>query len=66
MARKKSDSSRPIRPALTPEARENQLINLAVDRAEQMLRDGFTEEDIKDIKANNDNIKIVSEKDTKR
>ena len=40
MARKKSDSSSPIRPALTPEARENQLINLAVDRAEQMLRDG--------------------------
>ena len=40
MARKKIDSSRPIRPALTPEARENQLINLAVDRAEQMLRDG--------------------------
>lgn len=33
---------------------------------EQMLRDGFTEDDIEDIKANNDNIKIVSEKDTKR
>ena len=33
---------------------------------EQMLRDGFTEEDIEDIKANNNNIKIVSEKDTKR
>lgn len=28
------------RAATTPEARENQLINLAVDRAEQMLRDG--------------------------
>lgn len=28
------------RPALTPEARENQLIALAVDRAEQQLRDG--------------------------
>lgn len=29
-----------IRPALTPEARENQLIALAVDLAEQQLRDG--------------------------
>lgn len=44
MARvKKSDTSGPskkIRPALTPEARENQLISLAVDLAEQQLRDG--------------------------
>lgn len=40
---KKSDTSGPskkIRPALTPEARENQLISLAVDLAEQQLRDG--------------------------
>lgn len=29
-----------IRPALTPEARENQLIYLATDLAEQQLRDG--------------------------
>lgn len=29
-----------IRPALTPEARENQLISLAMDRAEQQLIDG--------------------------
>ena len=28
------------RPALSPEARENQLISLAVDLAEQQLRDG--------------------------
>ena len=28
------------RPAFTPEARENQLIALAVDRAEKQLRDG--------------------------
>ena len=28
------------RPALTPEARENQLISLATDLAEQQLRDG--------------------------
>lgn len=29
-----------MRPALTPESRENQLISLAVDLAEQQLRDG--------------------------
>lgn len=29
-----------MRPALTPEGRENQLISLAVDLAEQQLRDG--------------------------
>lgn len=44
MPRKKvSVSSEPkkrMRPALTPEARENQLISLAVDLAEQQLRDG--------------------------
>lgn len=40
---KKSDSAGPlrkIRPALTPEARENQLISLAVDLVEQRLLDG--------------------------
>jgi hypothetical protein len=44
MPRKKIQSSlepaKNMRPALTPEARENQLIALAVDRAEQQLRDG--------------------------
>lgn len=35
-----SGSSRKMRPALTPEARENQLISLAVDCAEQQLRNG--------------------------
>lgn len=34
------DSQRKTAPALTPEARENQLISLAMDRAEQQLRDG--------------------------
>ena len=33
-------SKKAVRPALTPEARENQLISLAVDLAEQQLRDG--------------------------
>lgn len=33
-------SSREIRPALSPEARENQLISLAVDLVEQRLLDG--------------------------
>lgn len=36
----KEDAVRPMRPALTPEARENQLISLAVDLVEQRLRDG--------------------------
>lgn len=36
---KASETRRP-RPALTPEARENQLIALAIDRAEQQLLDG--------------------------
>lgn len=44
MAKVKSPSSqttpRKMRPALTPEARENQLISLATDLAEQQLRDG--------------------------
>ena len=45
MARVKSPSSpssnkKPMRPALTPEAREQQLISLAVDLVEQRLIDG--------------------------
>ena len=45
MAKVKTDgSSQPtgkkIRPALTPEARENQLISLAVDLAEKQLVEG--------------------------
>lgn len=35
-----SDKSTKIRPALSPEARENQLIHLATNLAEQQLRDG--------------------------
>ncbi len=36
-----SSNQRPkMRPALTPEARENQLVSLATDLAEQQLRDG--------------------------
>ena len=35
-----SKSSQRMRPALTPEARENQMISLAMDLAEQQLRDG--------------------------
>lgn len=33
-------SNKKIRPALTPEAREKQMIALAMDRAEQQLLDG--------------------------
>ena len=35
-----SNSEKRIRPALTPESRENQLISLAVDLVEQRLLDG--------------------------
>lgn len=35
-----SDSKKKIRPALTPEARENRLISLAMDRAEEALVNG--------------------------
>jgi len=44
MGRQKKQSTtepaRKMRPALSPEARENQMIALAVDLAEQQLRDG--------------------------
>lgn len=33
-------SKKSMRPALTPEARENQLVSLAVDLAEKQLREG--------------------------
>lgn len=36
----KRNSERKIRPALTPEARENQMISLAVDLAEKQLLEG--------------------------
>lgn len=35
-----SKSSRMMRPALSPEARENQLVALATDLAEKQLREG--------------------------
>ena len=37
---KSSEPVRKMRPALTPDARENQLISLAVDLAEKQLREG--------------------------
>ncbi|MBR1390783.1 MAG: hypothetical protein IJ567_04950 [Lachnospiraceae bacterium] len=39
-ASKPSDSPRKMRPALSPEARENQLVSLAVDLAEKQLLEG--------------------------
>ena len=36
----RSNPTQTMRPALTPEARENQCISLAMDLAEQQLRDG--------------------------
>lgn len=35
-----SNSVKPRRPALSPEARENQMISLAVDLAEKQLQEG--------------------------
>lgn len=44
MPKRKFTDSQPstpkVRPASTPEARENQMISLAIDLAEQQLRDG--------------------------
>ena len=37
---KDSGNSTPRRPALSPEARENQMISLAVDLAERQLQEG--------------------------
>ena len=37
---KTSEPAKKIRPALTPEARENQMISLAVDLAEKQLQEG--------------------------
>ena len=39
-ASSQSSSINPMRPALTPEGRENQLISLAVDLVEKRLREG--------------------------
>lgn len=35
-----NENKKSMRPALTPESRENQLVSLAVDLAEQQLREG--------------------------
>lgn len=43
---KPSSSGRRMRPALTPEARENQMISLAVDEAERQIREGIASSQI--------------------
>ena len=40
MGKRKDDSPKSMPPALNPDARENQMISLAQDLAEQRLRDG--------------------------
>lgn len=37
---KTNDEYKPLRPALTPESRANQLVSLAYDLAERQLREG--------------------------
>lgn len=39
-AKSSSGSARKMKPALTPEARENQLVSMAVDLAEKQLLEG--------------------------
>ena len=39
-SKQSSNTKRKIRPALDPEARENQLVSLAIDLAEQQLLEG--------------------------
>lgn len=40
MGKATKNTHKPIRPALTPESRENQMISLAVDLAERQLQEG--------------------------
>lgn len=40
VSKKSDDGYKPMRPATTPEAREQQMIALAVDLAEKQLREG--------------------------
>lgn len=40
MPKTNNSTMKPMRPATTPEARENQLVSLAVDLVERQLRDG--------------------------
>lgn len=48
--RKKPETTQKRRPpATTPEARENQLVSLAVDLAEQQLRDGTASSQVHSI-----------------
>ena len=81
MAKVKQNTSnttlKKMRPALTPEARENQMISLAVDLVEQRLRDGTASSqetthflklgstknrlEIEKLKAENEYIKTKSE-----
>lgn len=39
-AKRSSDSPKKMRPALTPDAKESQMISLAMDAAEEQLRNG--------------------------
>lgn len=40
MAKESSKTTKKLRPAINPEVRENQLISLAMDRAEEQLLNG--------------------------
>ena len=57
-----------IRPALTPEARENQMIDLAVNLAEQQLRDGTAKSQVivHFLKLGTQRAKLEQEKDSRK
>ena len=61
---KSSNSSRKVRPALTPEARENQLIALAFDVAEEQLRNGTASSQVitEFLKRGSDKTRLENEK----
>lgn len=67
MAKVKTANPNPapkMRPAMTPEARENQLISLAMDLVEQRLRDGTasSQETTHFLKAASSKAKLEMEK----
>ena len=53
--------SKPLRPALDPEARENQMIDLAVNLAEQQLRDGTAKLEQENIEYEKELLKAKTE-----
>lgn len=64
MAKVKDSAKRKSKPALTPEAKENQMISLAMDLAEQQLRDGTASSQLitEFVKRGSDKARLENEK----